>query len=166
MIRRPPRSTLFPSTTLSRSPGGRGHPPAGGSLEEVASVASCQPVDEGRRRDVRRPRESEDRPEVEPASPGEERAERHGGVGGQRWDDVLECRERRDQAVQRSGRQALEEREKIAQGRACSSSATASTATPSPLPIQPLPSFVLALTDTVENPLTSAPARLSRMSSR
>src|SRR3712207_8752548 len=27
MIRRPPRSTLFPYTTLFRSPGGRGFPP-------------------------------------------------------------------------------------------------------------------------------------------
>src|SRR2546421_5298901 len=128
MIRRPPRSTLFPYTTLFRS-----------------------------RRDVRHPREAEDRPEVEPASPGEERAERHGGVGGQRWNDVLECRERRDQAVQRSGRQALEEREKIAQGRARSSSATPSTPTPSPLPIQPLSPVLFAFTQTVQNPLTSAP---------
>src|SRR3712207_8568787 len=29
MIRRPPRSTLFPYTTLFRSPGGRAPPPAG-----------------------------------------------------------------------------------------------------------------------------------------
>src|SRR2546422_8474812 len=112
MIRRPPRSTLFPYTTLFRSP------------------------------------------EVEPASPGEERAERHGGVGGQRWNDVLECPERRDQAVERSGRQALEEREKIAQGRAWSSTATASTPTPSPLPVPPLPSFVFRFTRTVEKPLS------------
>src|SRR6267143_1700987 len=77
-----------------------------------------------------------------------------------------ECGEGRDQAVQRPGRQALEEREKIAQTLACSSSATASTATPSPLPIHPIPSFVLALIETVEYPLTSAPARFSRMSSR
>src|SRR5204862_8190891 len=111
---------------------GREQPPAGGSLEEVASVASCQPVHGGRRRDVRHPREAEDRPEVELAPPREERAERHGGVGGQRWNDVLECRERRDQAVERSGRQALEEREKIAQGRACASSAAAGNATPPP----------------------------------
>src|SRR5437667_12838004 len=57
---------------------GREQPPAGGSIEEVASVASCQPVHGGRRRDVRHPREYEDRPEVEPAPPREERAERHG----------------------------------------------------------------------------------------
>src|SRR6059058_5487799 len=129
---------------------GREQPPAGGSLEEVASVASCEPVDEGRRRDVRRPREAEDRPEVEPAPPGEERAERHGGVGGQRRNEVLEGGEGRDQAVQRSCGQPLEESEKIAQTRACSSSATARAATPSPLPIQPIPSFVFALTETIE----------------
>src|SRR3989449_9584722 len=95
---------------------GREQPPAGGSLEEVASVASCQPVDEGRRRDVRHPREAEDRPEVEPASPGEERAERHGGVGGQRWKYVLECRERRGHGGERVVWQAREEPEKNAQG--------------------------------------------------
>src|SRR2546423_13847182 len=115
-------------------PGGRGKRPAGGSVEEVAAVASGQPVDEGRRRDVRRPRESEDRPEVEPASPGEERAERHGGVGGPRGDDVLECRERRDQAVPRAGRQAPEGREEIAQGGGRSGSGTPRTPPPPPLP--------------------------------
>src|SRR6266566_796134 len=140
-------------------------PPAGRPLEEIASVAACQPVDQGRRADVRYPRETEHRPGVEPAPPGKERPERDGGVSGQRRNEGLERRERRDQSVQRCGRQALEEREEIAQARACSSSATASTATPSPLPIQPIPSFVFALTEMVEYPLTSAPARFSRMSS-
>src|SRR6266566_237401 len=140
-------------------------PPAGRPLEEIASVAACQPVDQGRRADVRYPRETEHRPGVEPAPPGEERPERDGGVSGQRRNEGLERRERRDQSVQRCGRQALEEREEIAQARACSFSDTASTATPSPLPIQPIPSFVFALTEMVEYPLTSAPARFSRMSS-
>src|SRR2546425_13973 len=89
-----------------------------------------------------------------------------GGRGGERRNEVLEGGEGRDQGVQRCCGQPLEEREKIAQTRACSSSATASAATPSPLPIQPIPSFVFALTETIEYPLTSAPARFSRMSSR
>src|SRR2546430_6777753 len=145
---------------------GREQPPARGSLEELASVPSCQPVDGGRRRYVRHPCEAEDRPEVEPAATGEERTQRHGGVGGQRRNEVLEGGEGGDQAVQRSGRQALEEPEKIAQAPACSGSATASTATPPPLPIPPIPPLVFPLTETVEYPLTRAPARFSRMSSR
>src|SRR5207247_1637283 len=124
------------------------------------------PVDGGRRGEVRRPCEAEDRPEVEPAAPREERPQRHGGVGRQRRNDVFERRERGDQGVQQSGREPLEEREKIAQGRACSSSATASTAIPSPLPIHPIPSFVFALTETAEYPLTIAPTRRLRMASR
>src|SRR3712207_7369720 len=38
MIRRPPRSTLFPYTTLFRSPGGGVRRPGGGRLQEAGAV--------------------------------------------------------------------------------------------------------------------------------
>src|SRR5204862_6215014 len=127
-------------------------PPAGGSPEEVPSIPSGQPVHGGRRGEVRRPCEAEDRPEVEPAAPREERPQRHGGVGRQRRNDVFERRERGDQDVQQSGREPLEEREKISRWRACSRSATASPALASPLPIHPIPSFVFAFTEPADTP--------------
>src|SRR3712207_7789302 len=49
MIRRPPRSTLFPYTTLFRSRGERGRPAAG---ERVPSLVARPPLDRGRQPNV------------------------------------------------------------------------------------------------------------------
>src|SRR2546430_12723088 len=51
MIRRPPRSTLFPYTTLFRSPAGAAHDRPAGGLQAVAAAVGKDP-----KRALRRPR--------------------------------------------------------------------------------------------------------------
>ena len=79
------------------------------------------------------------------AAMGEERAQRHRRVGGDRRDDVLHRGEEGEDAVDRGGGQT---RDPVQQGfdQRASSVATAITASPSPRPMNPMPSLVLAFT--------------------
>src|SRR5688572_31355165 len=49
MVRRPPSSTLFPYTTLFRSPPTRHRPPAGGSCLEPRHMGGAGPIARSRR---------------------------------------------------------------------------------------------------------------------
>ena len=102
------------------------------------------------RPDVRDPREREDQPGIHYATTRQKCAERYGHVGGNGRNDVFDGGEHSDQRVERRGGELLEKGDEVCQEALPGSCnvATAITATPSPRPIQPMPSFVFALTET------------------
>jgi hypothetical protein len=121
------------------------------------------------RRHVRRPGEQKDGRSIHDATAGEKCAQRDGDIGRNGRKDVFDSGERGDQPIQRTGREPLEKRDDVCQGRdplGSASVATAITAMPSPRPIHPIPSFVFAFTDTCAEPVRSACASLSFMASR
>src|SRR5438552_7122638 len=140
-----------------------------------SAVAPGEPIDGRSRAHVRRPGQDENQPRVHHAAARQERAECDGDVGGNRRKDVFDGGQHGDQRGQRPGGELLEKREKVRQETECPplsrwalgpvSVATAMTAMPSPRPIQPMPSFVLAFTETCAGPVSSASESFSSMAS-
>src|SRR6266550_5165909 len=142
------------------------------ATQEAAShhgaMTACQGVDAGSRRHIRRPGERKHQPGIHHPTTGQERAQRHGDIRGDGWEDVFDGGQRGDEGVERPGGQLLEKRDEVLQETLLGSAsvATASTAIPSPRPIQPMPSFVFAFTDTCADPASSASASFSSIASR
>src|SRR5436309_4287276 len=149
-------------------PGGEDVAAQEAARDDLAMPAR-QGVHGGARPHVRRPGEQEDGPRVHDAAAGEKSAQRDGNIGRNGRKDVFDGGERGDQPVQRTGREPLEKRNEVGQGRGPLGSAsvtTAITAMPSPRPIHPIPSFVFAFTETCAGPVSSASASFSFMASR
>src|SRR2546428_1504688 len=141
----------------------RRHQPAPDrAREKRRPIAPRHGIHPRRRADVGDPGDEEHAPDVQGSPTGEEAAQRDGGVRGHRGKDVLDGGEQPDQGIERAGGKGLEGSEEAGH---YVSTATAITATPSPRPIHPIPSLVLAFTDTVDGGTSSAPASRSCIAS-